>query len=490
MEGNSTQGKDMSRYEVVVGLEIHVQLRTETKLFCSDPNAFGEAPNTNVSPITLGHPGTLPVINRRAVEFAVRMGLVCHCDIETHNYFARKNYFYPDLPKGYQVSQHTTPICRNGHVRIRTSAGERDIPLTRIHLEEDAGKSIHDADATVTCLDYNRAGVPLIEMVTEPALRNSEEAFAFLTEVRKLVRWIGICDGNMEEGSLRCDANISVRPHGAVELGTKVEVKNLNSIRNIRKAIDAETVRLMDMMDRGETILQETRSYDADRDRTFSIRTKEDADDYRYFPEPDLNPFVLTADYIEEVKASLPQLPEQRMDRYRHEYSLPEYDARVLCEDRALSDHFEQVTAVTGQYKPVANFLMGPVRSWLNEREADWESVQVSPEAWGALVSLVEGGKLSFSVAAQRLVPALLEGRTKDPLALAAELNILQDADAGSVRQWVEDVISAMPDKVQEYRKGKKGLIGLFMGEVKKRSKGKADPKMTNDLLLEILNSP
>jgi len=304
-----------------------------------------------------------------------------------------------------------------------------------------------------------------------------------------MVRWIGICDGNMEEGSLRCDANISVRPHGESKLGTKVEIKNLNSIRNIRRAIDAEAARLMDMMDRGETILQETRSYDADRDSTIPIRTKEDADDYRYFAEPDLNPFVVTPAYIDEVRKALPQLPEQRMERYRQEYALPEYDARVLCEDRALSDYYERVAGETGQYKPIANFLMGPVRSWLNEREADWETIQVGPGAWGALVSLVEGGKLSFSVAAQKLVPAMLEGRTDDPGALARELNILQDADAGAVQQWVDEVIARMPDKVQEYRKGKKGLIGLFVGEVKKLSRGKADPKLTNDLLLEKLNS-
>ena len=477
-----------ARYEMVVGLEIHVQLKTETKLFCGDANAFGAEPNTHVSPITLGHPGTLPMMNRKAVEFAVRMGLVCGCDIEGFNYFARKNYFYPDLPKGYQVSQHTTPICRHGHVTVQAGGQERQIPLTRIHLEEDAGKSIHDIDPRVTCLDYNRAGVPLIEIVTEPALRSSEEAFAFLSEVRKLVRWIGICDGNMEEGSLRCDANISVRPWGAKELGTKVEVKNLNSIRNIRKAIDAESERLMHMMDRGETILQETRSYDADQNTTFSIRTKEDADDYRYFPEPDLNPFVLTPEWIGEIRSALPMLPEKRMERYRSEFGLPEYDARVLCEDRVLSDYFEQVTGETKQYKPTANFLMGPVRSWLNERELDWEAVTLDARTWRSLVTLVEEGKLTFSVAAQKLIPVLLEGGDQDPVQLAKDLNILQDADAGAVEQWVDEVIARMPDKVAEYRKGKKGLIGLFVGEVKKLSRGKADPKLTNELLLEKLN--
>jgi aspartyl-tRNA(Asn)/glutamyl-tRNA(Gln) amidotransferase subunit B len=489
MESLTEHAKEgVSRYEMVVGLEIHVQLKTETKLFCADANSFGAGPNTHVSPITLGHPGTLPMINRKAVEYAVRMGLVCGCDIDGYNYFARKNYFYPDLPKGYQVSQHTTPICRNGQVTVQAGGKERKIPLTRIHMEEDAGKSIHDIDPEVTCLDYNRAGVPLIEIVTEPAIRSSEEAFAFLSEVRKLVRWIGICDGNMEEGSLRCDANISVRPWGATELGTKVEVKNLNSIRNIRRAIDAEAARLMLMMDRRETILQETRSYDADSNTTFSIRTKEDADDYRYFPEPDLNPFVLTPEWISEVRSGLPQLPEMRMERYRNEFGLPDYDARVLCEDRALSDYFEHITGETKQYKSTANFLMGPVRSWLNERELEWEAVKLDARTWRSLISLVEEGKLTFSVAAQKLLPLLLEGRQDDPGQLARELNILQDADAGSVEQWVDEVMARMPDKVQEYRKGKKGLIGLFVGEVKKASRGKADPKLTNELLLAKLN--
>ena len=480
--------KSPDPYEIVIGLEIHVQLRTESKLFCSDANLFGSGPNMNVSPITLGHPGTLPMINRKAVEFAVRMGLVCHCDIERHNYFARKNYFYPDLPKGYQVSQHTTPICRNGHVIINVEGEEKKVPLTRIHLEEDAGKSIHDIDPSFTCLDYNRAGVPLIEIVTEPDMRSSEEAFAFLTEVRKLVRWIGICDGNMEEGSLRCDANISVRPHGVTELGTKVEVKNLNSIRNIRKAIDAEATRLMGMMDRSETILQETRSYDADRNTTFSIRTKEDADDYRYFAEPDLNPFHLTEEWIRGVEKALPPLPEQRMAKYRDEHGLTDYDAHALCEERELSDLYERIVGHTDQFKPTANFLMGPVRSWLNERQEGWDAVKIDPVSWKAMIDLVEGGKLNFSVAAQKLLPALLNGISTDPVQLARELNIIQDADSGSVQKWVDEVIARMPDKVMEYQKGKKGLIGLFVGEAKKLSKGKADPKITNDLLLEKLN--
>lgn len=290
------------KYEAVIGLEVHAQLRTKSKLFAGDAAAFGAAPNTHVSPITLGHPGTLPRMNKTAIEHAISMGLVCHCTIEKSNYFARKNYFYPDLPKGYQISQHTTPICSGGFVRINTSAGQRDIQLTRIHMEEDAGKSIHDQHDGLTLLDYNRAGVPLIEIVTDPVLHTAEEASAYLSQIRKLVRWIGICDGNMEEGSLRCDANISVRPRGSQLLGTRVEVKNLNSIRHLRHAIEIEINRLSAMCENGETIVQETRSYDADRGTTFSIRTKEDADDYRYFPEPDLAPFEFTDAFINSIR--------------------------------------------------------------------------------------------------------------------------------------------------------------------------------------------
>src|SRR3954454_19578392 len=321
------------KYEAVIGLEVHAQLATASKLFCGDSTAFGAAPNTHVSPITLGHPGTLPMTNKKAVEYAIRMGLACHCEIERYNYFARKNYFYPDLPKGYQVSQHTTPICKGGYVTIKTKDGEKDVKLNRIHLEEDAGKSIHDADENYTCIDYNRAGVPLIEIVTEPDMHSAEEAFQYVTEIRKLVRWIDVCDGNMEEGSLRCDANVSIRPKGQTTLGTKVEVKNLNSIRNVKKAIEYEIDRMIAMAERGERIIQQTRSFDADTDTTFAIRDKEEANDYRYFPEPDLTPFLLTDEFISTIKASIPALPHELHLQYLV-LGLNDYDARQLCEDK------------------------------------------------------------------------------------------------------------------------------------------------------------
>jgi aspartyl-tRNA(Asn)/glutamyl-tRNA(Gln) amidotransferase subunit B len=476
-------------YEIVIGLEVHAQLQTESKLFCGDSAAFGAAPNTHVSPITLGHPGTLPRLNSKAIEYAIRMGLVCNCEIERYNYFARKNYFYPDLPKGYQVSQHTTPICKGGYVTIHIAEGSKKIPLTRIHLEEDAGKSIHDVADEYTCLDYNRAGVPLIEIVSEPDMRSAEEAFAFLSEIRKLVRWIGVCDGNMEEGSLRCDANISVRLKGDQQLGTKVEVKNLNSIRNVKKAIEVESARLIRMMQNGETILQETRSFNADNDTTFSIRTKEDADDYRYFPEPDLTPFSFTDGFIADIQKQLPELPETLYQKYTTTFGLSAYDARVLSDSKELSEYFESICAVSDHYKSAANWLLGPVKSWLNENAKDWDAVRITPHTWSVLFSMVESGSLSFSLAAQKILPVLLESTEHvDPLTLAKQMNLLQDAGKSDIQTWVDAVLEKMPDKVQEYRKGKKGLIGLFVGEVKKISRGKADPKITNELLLEKLN--
>ncbi|MGB2705154.1 MAG: Asp-tRNA(Asn)/Glu-tRNA(Gln) amidotransferase subunit GatB, partial [Chitinophagaceae bacterium] len=330
-----------TEYEIVVGLEVHAQLLTQSKLFCGDSIAFGAEPNTHVSPITLGHPGTLPKMNKKAIEYAIKMGLACHCTIEMQNYFARKNYFYPDLPKGYQVSQHTTPICAGGYVKIKTPGGEKNIRLNRIHMEEDAGKSLHDVDDEYTCIDYNRAGTPLIEIVTEPDLRSAEEAFAYVTEIRKLVRYLEICDGNMEEGSLRCDANISVRKKGDTQLGTKVEVKNLNSIRNVKRAIEIEANRLVDILESGGTITQQTRSFDANNGTTFAIRDKEDADDYRYFAEPDLTPFHLEEEFIEKIRHSIPELPEQRIQRYTSALKLSDYDAGVLTEEKIFSNYFE-----------------------------------------------------------------------------------------------------------------------------------------------------
>ena len=476
------------KYEVVIGLEVHAQLQTNSKLFCGDSTSFGAAPNTHISPITLAHPGTLPRMNKKAIEFAIKLGLALNCEIEQKNYFARKNYFYPDLPKGYQISQHTTPICKNGVVKINVNNEQRSVQLNRIHIEEDAGKSLHDVDENYTAIDLNRAGVPLLEIVSEPDLHSSEEAFAYITELRRLVRWLEICDGNMEEGSMRCDANISIRLKGEKKLGTRVEVKNLNSIRNVKKAIDLEVNRLIDIVESGASIIQETRSFDADNNTTFSLRSKEDADDYRYFADPDLTPFHITDQFLQAVKDSLPALPEALEIKYKEVFQLASYDAQVICSDKALVNYFEEIIKYTTNYKAAVNWLMGPIKSYLNDHSIELEAFPLSPEKTALLIQLVNDGKVNFSIASTKILSALIQAPQKNPLEVATELNLLQESNNDSVANWVDEVISKMPDKVKEYQSGKKGLIGLFAGEVKKLSKGKADMNVVNKLLAEKLN--
>lgn len=476
-------------FETVIGLEVHAQLLTASKLFSGDSAAFGSEPNTNVSPITLGHPGTLPLLNKKAVQFAIKLGIACHCEITRSNYFARKNYFYPDLPKGYQISQHTTPICVGGYVPVKTSEGDKKIILNRIHLEEDAGKSIHDVNPDATSVDYNRAGVALVEIVTEPCLSSGEEAYAYLTELRKLLRYLEVCDGNMEEGSMRCDANISVRRKGDPNLGTKVEVKNLNSIRNVKKAIEFESQRLIEILESGGEVIQQTRSFDAVHGNTFALRTKEEANDYRYFADPDLVPFNVTADFIDEVKSSIPALPEERVEVYTTTYHLPEYDARVLSEEKEFADYFEEITKHTSNYKAASNWMLGPVKSYLNEHGLDISRFSLRPAAIAELIALTDEGKVNFSTASGSVFPQLVKDPAKSAHDVAIEKNLVQDADQNEIVNWVDQVLKNMPDKVSEYRKGKKGLIGLFVGEVKKVSRGKADPKLTNEILLQKLKS-
>jgi len=478
-----------NKYDVVIGLEIHVQLNTNTKLFCADAAAFGAAPNTQVSPITLGHPGTLLFLNKEAVSKAVQMGIACNCEIEEHNYFARKNYFYPDLPKGYQVSQHTTPICKGGYVKITTKQGDSIVQLNRIHLEEDAGKSIHDADDNYTYLDYNRAGTPLIEIVTEPCISTAEEAAAYVTEIRKLVRWINVSDGNMEEGSLRCDANISIKPAGSTTLGTKVEVKNLNSIRNIKKAIEIEVERMILLAEKGERIIQQTRSFDASNDTTFSLRDKEEANDYRYFPEPDVAPFQVTNEYVLALKNTLPTLPQQQQEILTNQFGLSAYDALQITQDKETITYFLAVTQHTKAYKAIANWMNGPLKQYLNEHNASFATMPLTATSLAAIIQLVEEQVISFSNAANKLLPALLTDNTASAKNLAASLNIIQEHNNDALAAWVTEVLANNAAKVKEYQSGKKGLIGLFVGEVKKLSKGKADPKKATEILKKILNN-
>ena len=474
-------------YETVVGLEVHAHLLTKSKLFCGDSIAFGVEPNTQVSPITLGHPGTLPKMNKKAIEFALKMGLACNCEIEKKNYFARKNYFYPDLPKGYQISQHTTPICKGGLIKIKTKDGGKSIRLNRIHLEEDAGKSLHDVDEKNTSIDYNRAGTPLIEIVSEPDIRSGDEAYAYLTEIRKLVRYLEICDGNMEEGSLRCDANISVRKKGDAELGTKVEVKNLNSIRNVKRAIEYEANELMEMLERNEKITQQTKSFDANTGATFAIREKEDADDYRYFADPDLTPFDLKDSFIESVRATIPALAGERINKYKTRFQLSEYDAGVLTDEKAFADFFEAIITNTTHYKAAANWMLGPIKSWINDNNIPIGQFPITPRQIAELIELAQSGKLSFSIASTKIFLLLITHPSKSPEQIAIENNLIQQSDAGELEPVIDTVLSKLEAKVLEYKKGKKGLLALFTGEVMKQTGGKADPKIVNKLLLDKL---
>ena len=474
-------------YETVIGLEVHAQLLTRTKLFCSDETEFGAEPNTHISPVTLGYPGTLPVLNKQAVRLAVKMGMACHSQIESVNYFARRNYFYPDLPKGYQISQHTTPICKGGYITIRQEEADKKIQLNRIHLEEDAGKSIHDKEEDFTCLDFNRAGVPLIEIVTEPCMNSADEAVAFITNLRRILRYLEICDGNMEEGSLRCDANVSIRRAGEKKLGTKVEIKNLNSIRNVKRAIEYEVNRMQALADMNEVIIQQTRSFDAVQGSTFSLRTKEEANDYRYFPDPDLPPFEITSEFLKNIEETIPALPEQLITRYMGNFSLSRYDAEVITDDRETADYFEALIQSTPSYKAAANWLLGPVKSHLNEQGISISAFPLKPAVMASLIALVEEGRVHFSTASSKIFPELIAGTARDPLQIAQDLNLIQTGDETLILEWVKQVMDKMPDKVMEYKKGKKGLLGLFVGEVKKISKGKADPHLTNQLLIQNL---
>lgn len=477
-----------SKYEVVVGLEVHAQLSTHSKMYCGDSAEFGGSPNTHVSVLSLGHPGTLPVVNETAIEYAVKMGLATHCDIRYENQFARKNYFYADLPKGYQITQDKTPICTGGYIEFEVNGEKKKIRLTRIHLEEDAGKSIHDIDPYFTLVDLNRAGVPLIEIVSEPDVRSGDEAMEYLNQIQKLVRYLGICDGNMEEGSMRCDANISVRLKGTDVLNARSEVKNMNSMRNVKRAIEFEFKRQVEAHEKGERLAQETRGFDAVKGITLTQRSKEHAHDYRYFPEPDLPPVFVTGEYIANVKAHMPKLPNELKQEYMEQYGLPEYDARIITDDKDLAEYFNRLLAVTKNYKAASNLILNTVKSYLNENGIHITEFKLEPAKIASLIALIDEGKTNFSVASTSIFPVMAQ-TGKDPLKVAEELNLLQNSDEGAINELIDQVLAKYPEKVAEYKSGKKGLLGLFVGEVMKLSKGKADPKVTNKLVAQKLDS-
>ncbi|MFM1876032.1 MAG: hypothetical protein RL266_1769 [Bacteroidota bacterium] len=478
------------KYQAVIGLEVHAQLLTKSKAYSSDSAEFGGMPNSNVSVITLGHPGTLPRINKSVIDHAIKLGLACGCDIRERNEYARKNYFYADLPKGYQITQDTTPICNGGKIRIKLENGKtKDIRIQRIHMEEDAGKSMHDVDPYDTLVDLNRAGVPLLEIVSEPDIRSAEEAYAYLTEVRKLLRYLEICDGNMEEGSMRCDANISVMLKGAEKFGNRVEVKNMNSIRNVQRAIRFEIERQIQEVEAGGIISQDTRSFDALNGTTFVMRSKEQANDYRYFPEPDLPPVIVNKQWVEEIRATMPALPNELHEKFTVEFGLNEYDASVLTDSKPVALYFNELTSYTTNYKAASNWVTGDIRSYLNEFAIHMEDFPVKAETIAKLIALIDDGKVSHSAAAQKIFPALCQSPAKEPLSIARELDLIQESNTDQLEEWVIAALAMYPDKVEEYRGGKTGVLGLFMGEVMKLSKGKADPKLANQLVRQKLES-
>lgn len=474
------------KYEAVIGLEVHAQLSSSGKMFSGDANDYGRSPNTNITAITLAHPGTLPRINKRAIECAIRIGLACGCEISGYNVFDRKNYFYPDLPKGYQLTQDRTPICMRGSIFIPTGNGEKEIALNRIHLEEDAGKSIH-SEGELTYVDLNRAGVPLIEIVTEPVIGRAEDAATFVSEVRRLVRYLQICDGNMEKGSLRCDANVSVRKKGDKILGKKVEIKNMNSLRNIEKAVQFEIDRQVSILDTGEEVISETRTFDAVTGRTFSMRMKEELNDYRYFPDPDVSPVLIGKEWIEDVKRTMPILPGMMSRQLEEEYQLPAYDARVLSDTRELAEYFMAVCKFTSNTKIASNWVMGAVKSYLNEHNIDIAAFPVEPKKLADVIEYINSGRVSHTMAQQRLFPALTLDPNASVAELAQRLNILLDQDSRALQPIVDDIIREFPLKVEQYLNGKKGIIAMFMGELMKRSKGKADPRVATELITKRL---
>ncbi len=473
-----------TKYEAVIGLEIHTQLKTKTKAYSGDEYIFGAKPNTKTSIITLGHPGTLPRSNKKVVEYAVKFGLAIGGKIRKINQYARKNYFYPDLPKGYQITQDTTPICNGGNIMIKDKNGKKKkINITRLHMEEDAGKNIHDIDPFNSLVDLNRAGVPLIELVTEPEISTADEAYQFVSEVRKLVKYLDISNGNMEEGSLRCDANISIRKKGDIKFGTKVEIKNMNSINNIKRAINFEIKRQTDLLINNQKIKHETRSYDAVSNITISMRHKEKANDYRYFPEPDLLPIKISKEDIERIKKNLPPLPNELQNKFLNNFKLNEYDTNVLIEDKNIALYFNELCEYTNNYKQAANFINGTVKSYLNENAISIKQLNINPKRISTIINLISNGKISNSIASNKIFPKMLKD-TKTANEIAIENNWIKENDTDIIHNYIQQAISKYPEKKVEYQNGKKGLLGLFMGEVMKLSKGKADPKLANKLLI------
>jgi aspartyl-tRNA(Asn)/glutamyl-tRNA(Gln) amidotransferase subunit B len=472
-------------FEPVIGLEVHAQLKTHTKIFCGCSTRFGAEPNTQTCPVCLGMPGVLPVLNRTVVDFTLRMALATGCTIAPESRFARKNYFYPDLPKGYQISQYELPIAENGRVDIEIDGRPQRVRIRRIHMEEDAGKLSHDPQRPVSRVDLNRTGVPLIEIVSEPDIGSPAAAGAYLRKLRAIVRYLGICDGNLEEGSFRCDANVSIRPRGSSGLGTRTELKNLNSFRFVEKAIEYEINRQKDVLLDGGAIVQETRLWDSSCSQTFSMRSKEEAHDYRYFPDPDLLPLMIDTDWIDRIRQTLPELPDARRDRFVEQLGLPAYDAGVLTSDRELADYFEECLADVSQPKPVANWIMGPLLGLLNTNGITIDQSPIPPAELAGLLKLIDSGAISAKIAKAVFDEMAVSGRAA--AAIVNEKGLSQINDTGAIEAVVQDVLDRSPAEVAAYRGGKTKLMGFFVGEVMKATRGQANPKAVNELLRKQL---
>lgn len=477
------------KYEAVIGLEVHTELQTTTKIFCGCKTSFGAEPNTNVCPVCLGLPGVLPVLNKRVLEFAVRAGLALNCEISRFSKFDRKNYYYPDLPKNFQTSQFDLPICERGHLDIEVNGEKKQIRITRAHMEEDAGKLVHHGtsitDSDYSLVDYNRTGTPLLEIVTEPDMRSAKEAVAYLEKMRAILQYIGISDCRMEEGSLRCDANVSVRPVGQKELGTKAEIKNINSFKGVEKAIEYEALRQAEILEDGGKIIQETRTWDEKEGVTKSMRTKEEANDYRYFPEPDLAPFTVSEEYIEDIRKTLPELPDERRERYIANFGLSSTDAQYMTNDKDTSDYFEKVVAAGADPKASVNWIMGEFASQLSNAGIEIAKAPVTPENLAKLLALIVKGTISGKIAKKVFAEMWKDGA--DPEEIVKAQGLVQISDTGALKELVVKVIANNPKAVEDFKAGKKKAVGALVGQIMKETKGKANPKVINELLNDEL---
>ena len=481
--------KALEKYEPVIGIEIHAQLKTKSKAYCGDLNEYGHIPNSLTSAVSLGHPGTLPKFNAEVLNHAIKLGLACKCDVTEEMHFDRKNYFYADLPKGYQITQDKTPVCRNGSVLIRLQNGTKEVELTRIHMEEDSGKSTHDLDPLNTLIDLNRAGVPLLEIVTEPVLKSSEEAYQYVTEIRKLLRYLDICDGNMEEGSMRCDVNVSIMPKGSHQFGKRVEIKNLNSIRNVQRSIDFEICRHASLLEEKKKVEVETRTYDAPSGETIAMRKKEAAHDYRYFPEPDLNPIKITKDQLSEIQKEMPPLPNDLYDKFTTKFNLSSYDTLVLLEQKEIALYFLDILNFTTNYKSAANWVMVNIKSHLNQQAKTINELELKPAYIGELIKLIDENKISHSLASQKVFPKMIEHPAESPSSIAEKYNWISQSNEDDLSTVIVQIFKNNPEETKRFKEGEKKLTGFFMGQIMKATKGTADPKLTAKLINQLIDN-